>query len=211
MVREMELDIVLGRLHPRERLMEAALAKRFGASRPVARDALVELERRGLVVRTPNVGATVVDLTPSEVRDIYDVRTLLELAAIDQIPMPAPADAIEALEAIQSEHEAAARAMDLRTVFIANIRFHTQLFGLCGNLCLVETIEELARRSYPVRSYSYGEPTQLQAAVDAHWAMIRSLAESDRDRLRAQSRDHLAPSRDAYIAAYRRRFPDEEV
>ena len=53
-VRSLEVDIVLGRLYPRERLVEEQLAKRFETSRHVVRQALLELEIAGLVLREAN-------------------------------------------------------------------------------------------------------------------------------------------------------------
>ena len=55
-VDKLETDIVFGRLHPRERLIEDDLMARFGAKRHLVRQALVELERMGLVRRTRNRG-----------------------------------------------------------------------------------------------------------------------------------------------------------
>jgi DNA-binding GntR family transcriptional regulator len=56
---ELEEQIVLGVLHPRERLVEDDLCERFNLKRHVARQVLAEVERRGLVERRKNVGALV--------------------------------------------------------------------------------------------------------------------------------------------------------
>src|SRR5579862_1938340 len=58
-VSKLEEDVILGRLHPRERLVEDDLMARFGAKRHVVRQALVALERTGVVERIPNRGARV--------------------------------------------------------------------------------------------------------------------------------------------------------
>ena len=60
-VKELELDIVLGRMRPRERLVEDELMTRFNAKRHVVRQALSALEQIGLVERKQNKGAKVKD------------------------------------------------------------------------------------------------------------------------------------------------------
>src|SRR4051794_17053781 len=66
MVRKLEEDIVLGRRHPRERLVEQDLCADFDTHRGDVRLALFELEKMGIVERIPNRGAIVRDLKPRE-------------------------------------------------------------------------------------------------------------------------------------------------
>src|SRR2546427_13215218 len=77
--RSLEEDIVLGRRHPREHLVEQDLCERFNTHRGDVRLALFELEKKGIIQRIPNRGAIVRDLTPKEVREIYSVREELEV------------------------------------------------------------------------------------------------------------------------------------
>ena len=66
--RSLEEEIVLGRRHPREHLVEQHLCERFNTHRGDVRLALFELEKKGIIQRIPNRGAIVRDLTPKEVR-----------------------------------------------------------------------------------------------------------------------------------------------
>src|SRR5260370_14459888 len=156
-----EEDIVLGRRHPRERLLEQDLSARFETHRGDVRLALFELERRGLIQRIPNRGAIVRDLTPQEVTEIYAVREELEVMAIRSIAFPVAADDIEALEKIQKQHSAAVDRGDLLAVFYSNLRFHPLMFSLCRNGCLIETIDQLAQKAYGIRPYANSSPAAL--------------------------------------------------
>ena len=71
---QLEEDIVIGRRHPRELLVEQDLCSAFNTHRGDVRLALFELERKGVVQRIPNRGAIVRDLSPEEVSQIYNVR-----------------------------------------------------------------------------------------------------------------------------------------
>jgi DNA-binding GntR family transcriptional regulator len=204
--KRIEEDIVLGRRQPRERLVEQDLCNLFQTHRGDVRLALFELEKKGLVGRIPNRGALVRGLTPKEVREIYAVREELEVMAVGIIPFPVAAADIERLEEIQRRHTAAIAAGDLLTVFYSNLSFHQVIFGLCGNACLIETIDLLAQKVYGIRSYANAFPDTLTRARQDHLDMIKALRGSRRAELVALTRRHLQPAPQAYIKDYERRF-----
>jgi DNA-binding GntR family transcriptional regulator len=204
--KRLEEDIVLGRRQPKERLIEQDLSDLFQTHRGDVRLALFELEKKGLVERIPNRGALVRGLTPLEVKEIYAVREELEVMAVRIIPFPVGRKDIERLEELQRQHTAAVAADDLLTVFYSNLSFHQVLFGLCGNACLIETIDWLAQKVYGIRSYANAFPESLERARRDHLDMIKALRGSRRDDLVALTRRHLKPSPEAYIEAYERRF-----
>lgn len=202
----LEEEIVLGWLMPRERLVEEELAERLGVKRHVVREALAELERVGLVERVPNRGAFVKLLDPAEVRQIYAVREALETLAAEHIPLPASPELVAGLKDIQELHGAAVTAGDGRAAFRANMAFHEMLFGACGNPHLVDLIQSMAQKVHGARSITAASPHHLALARDEHLAMIEALAAGERTRLVTLCRQHLGPSRDAYIASVENRF-----
>ena len=204
--RKLQEDIVLGRRHPRERLVEQDLCTDFDTHRGDVRLALFELEKMGVVERIPNRGAIVRDLKPLEVQGIYDVREELEVMAVRILPFPVADADIVRLEKIQREHGEAVDAGDLLAVFHSNVLFHRTMFCLCGNTCLIETIERLAQKVSGIRSYAHGKPEALNEARRDHIAMIEALRNSCRDDLIRLTRHHLKPAVQAYIDAYRQRF-----
>jgi DNA-binding GntR family transcriptional regulator len=205
-VKSVEEDIVLGRRHPRERLIEQDFCERFDTHRGDVRLALFELAKRGLVERIPNRGAIVRGLTPIEVKEIYAVREQLEVMAVRIIPFPVAKSDLAKLDDLQHRHSSAIAAGDMLTVFYSNLNFHKFLFGLCGNTCLIEMIELLAQRVYGIRSYANAFHDSLERARKDHVDMIKALRASRRDELIALSQRHLKPSQEAYIRDYERRF-----
>jgi DNA-binding GntR family transcriptional regulator len=202
----LEEDIVMGRRHPRERLIEQDLCELFNTHRGDVRLALFDLEKKGIVQRIPNRGALVRDLTPKDVTEIYAVREELEVMAVRILPLPIAASDLDALTKLQRAHSAAVDAGDLLNVFHSNLRFHETLYGLCGNKCLIDTIELLAQRVYGIRSYANAFPETLNRARGDHVDMLKALRAARRDDLIALTRRHLKPSPEAYIRAYVRRF-----
>ncbi|WMS44670.1 GntR family transcriptional regulator [Acuticoccus sp. MNP-M23] len=204
--RLLEEDIVFGRLHPRERLVEEAIAARFEVKRHVVRQAIVELERLGLVDRLRNKGAVVRVYTEKEVDDINTVRELLESEAASCIALPLSPASIAELEDIQREHSAAVEAHDRRGVFRCNIAFHKALFAHCGNAALAEAINIFAQKSHAYRSIAVSDRTYQAWAASAHWEMIDAIRNEDRPRLVALCKAHLGPSKNHYIETLRARY-----
>jgi len=204
--KSLEEDIVLGRRHPRERLVEQELCDRFNTHRGDVRLALFELEKKGIVQRIPNRGAMVRDLTPQEVTEIYAVREELEVMAARILPFPVAASDLAVLDDLAKQHSAAIDNDDMLTVFYTNLHFHQTLFGLCGNGCLIETIKQLEQKVYGIRFYANAFPEALDRARRDHAEMVRALRAARRHDLIELTRRHLKPSPQAYIRAYERRF-----
>ena len=200
----LEEEIVLGVLHPRERLVEDELMARFGYKRHVVRQGLAHMEKQGLVQRKKNSGAQVRALSPKEVTEIYALREILETSSARLIALPVPPAQLAPLVAIQRMHDAAVSAADPRAVFRANLAFHAALHALSGNDTLIEAIAEYARRTYPVRLSTLVAPQFLEQARQDHEAIIDALRVGDRERLLALCASHLRPSRDTYLANLKR-------
>jgi DNA-binding GntR family transcriptional regulator len=197
--RALEEDIIFGRLAPGARLTEDNLLARFAVTRHFARQALVQLEAMGVVVRERNKGATVRSLTPQQVREIYDVRELLQRQAALWIPLPAPATLIAQLMGIHDEHGKHVEAGYLRGVHETNDRFHLTLFGACGNSYLVQSIELYMRLSLPVRANSMSSTESLRISHEHHRLMIEMLKGRDNWVLAQLCVDHLQPSKKRYL------------
>jgi DNA-binding GntR family transcriptional regulator len=198
-VAALEEEIALGQIAPRERLVEEEIAQRFEVKRHVARQALADLEKIGIVVRQPNRGAAVRDYSADEIEQLYMVRSLVETAAAGLIPLPAPPALVRTLMAIHGRHRAAVKAGDLRRVFRENLLFHKTFFAACGNASLVEVIESLALKAHAIRSYSIGNPELLARVCREHATMIELLRGTDRKRLVALVGDHIVPAKHAYL------------
>lgn len=198
-VEHIEEDIVLGRLHPRERLIEDELMERFGAKRHVIRQALLDLERMGVIERVPNRGAQVRSYPAESVRHLYEMREMLETTAASLIPMPLAAAALDELRKIQGLHEEAVRKGDLKRVFRLNIAFHWALFANCGNPYLTAAINDYSHRAHVMRFHSLNQRRYMLRARDEHRAMIAAIEACDRPALIELCRKHLTPSKDAYL------------
>jgi DNA-binding GntR family transcriptional regulator len=203
-VRRLEFDILFGRLKPRERLVEDALLQRLpGAKRYVIRQALVELERLGIVVRSPNRGAAVRDFSTDEVEEITELRETLQSRAAQRMTLPASPDLIASLEALQRRHDKAVAARDPRAIDEANEAFHDTLFAACGNRHLTRAIAHYAYLSRAMRLYPLVDPILLERLRGEHWAMIKALKAGDRRALVRLVVQHIQHSKIIYLQVRR--------
>jgi DNA-binding GntR family transcriptional regulator len=210
LVAALQEDIVLGRLPPGARLVEEELAGRFDTKRHVVRAAFGELERAGLIERKRNRGASVRQLTPDDVNQIYAVREILERGAAAQIALPLGRTLLAPIEAAQARHDRAVGAGDAKAVFRANFEFHEALFAACGNPYLARAIDDFRKKTHVVWSYAIVKPEYFRNAQREHRAMIKALKDGDRKRLVELCAAHLNISRAAYLETYRMRFPGEQ-
>lgn len=198
-VRALEEDIIFGRLAPGERLVEDALLARFPVSRHTIRQALYQLEKLGIATRERNKGAMVRQLSPDEVRQIYEVREMLQRQAALMIPLPAATALIDELLEIQQAYSEYVDQDYLRGVHEANDRFHLTMFSACGNKYLVSSIEHYMRLSLPVRANSLANREKLKVSRQHHQMMIEAMKQKDSWVLAQLCVDHLQPSKLFYL------------
>ena len=192
-------DIIFGRLAPGTRLIEDHLIARFGVTRHLVRKAFVELERTGIVVREKNKGVAVRSLSAAAVRQIYEVRELLQRQAALSIALPAAPEVIALLARLHEEYGRALRARNFRAVHEANDAFHLAMFAACGNDYLVESIKYYMWLSLPVRSKKTADFDYALASERDHQRIIELLRGTDKWALAQLCVDHLQGAKSAYL------------
>lgn len=197
--REIEEDIIFGRLEPGTRLREEALLARFGGSRHFVRQALNRLQHIGVVVRERNKGATVREFNATEVRQIYEVREMLQRQAALRIALPAAAEDIARIEEIHARYERHVAAGDLRGIHEVNDAFHEAIFGLCGNGYLLGLVKQYMDLTYAIRAKNLADPAQLEISRAHHALMIEYLKGGDPWPLAELCVQHVRPSKEAYL------------
>ena len=196
-------DLVFGRLKPRERLIETELSRRFGVARYVIRQALDELEHRGVVRKERNKGAVVHDFTLEEVESICEMRVLLQRHAMETVDLPGRDEWAERLAEAQRAHAEAVARRDVPEVYRLNNAFHDIQFETCRNPYLVAQIRYFTWLLDVVRSYRLLGPALNRKAPAEHAAMVQAIRSGDRERLVRLSVDHIPPAQEVYHRIHR--------
>jgi DNA-binding GntR family transcriptional regulator len=201
-LRDLQHDIVFGRLKPRERLVEEDLSERFAVGRHVIRAALDELDRMGLVQRRQNRGVVVSDYAPREVDELYEIRFLLQQAAAQRIELPASPEFIERLTKINDRYVYFGKLGDLNAASIANDAFHRTIFGACRNAQLADLIQQYWVKTAAIHCYAIANPALAEQSRQEHFAMIEAMRQGDRPRFEALCLEHMQPALAAFKAAH---------
>jgi len=139
-VDELRRVILSGELEAGTPLREVALAARLGVSRVPVREALLELERQGLVVFEPSGRARVRTFTPADVVEILSLRTTLQVMAARHAAARAPREGAAALEKALEEMR---RAEDLTRFSLLDSAFHDEVVRLAGHRALERVWEDV--------------------------------------------------------------------
>jgi len=91
-------EILHGTLRPGERILDQELAAELGISRTPVKDAINRLSMEGLLEIHPRRGTFVIEPDRDSFNELMDVRLMMELYAITQLPCKASARAIEEME-----------------------------------------------------------------------------------------------------------------
>lgn len=166
-------DIISCKLAPGTEIREAELAARFDMSKSPVRDALMRLEREGLVITSPRQGYRVAPVSLSDVLDMFHLRAALERACMERIVLRASDEQLRELDAFR-HFDATAWPGG----FVAfNRAFHRRIAELGANarmrdqlLDLIDLMDRAIRMS--VANISKGDPELL---VNEHCAIIDAL------------------------------------
>jgi DNA-binding GntR family transcriptional regulator len=138
-------ELMAGILRPGDDLAQVALAERFGVSRIPVRDALRILAGEGLIEMEANRGARAISLARGEVREVYDLRILLECDALRRAaPMLIPATLAE-IERIRLKSDLDAGSPDWAE---GDWEFHRALYRPANRprqLALIESLRRTCR------------------------------------------------------------------
>lgn len=130
-------------------LRQGSLAAAYGVSRMPVRDALRQLETEGLVSLVPYRGAVVTVLSLEDVREVFDLRALLECDLIARaIPRLGPADIAAARAAAAAFDAGMAEDADGgRELGEANWRLHAALYAQAGRPRSMQILQTLHYQS----------------------------------------------------------------
>ncbi|MCA1489625.1 MULTISPECIES: GntR family transcriptional regulator [Sinorhizobium/Ensifer group] len=132
--------IISGQLAPGERLRQDHVAEEFGASHVPVREAFRRLEAQGLAVSEPRRGVRVAAFDLKEVREVAEMRAVLEVLALRHA-MPHLTRAI--LDRAEVATAAADSSRDVRSWEAANRAFHRLILEPCAMPRLLAAIDDL--------------------------------------------------------------------
>jgi DNA-binding GntR family transcriptional regulator len=196
-VTRLSREILSGRVDPGERLVEEQLTQRLGISRAPLREALRLLAQQGLVEHVPRRGVRVATLSDDDVRQLYDVRDVLERHAIQAALPLRPGHDLDGLGAALEAMRDAARHGDRAEVAHAHRRFHAALVALAGNRQLSLLYESVLLKLQLYMALNLRREAETAAPLDGvhrHERLFGTVADDDPDAVLAELSHHGARS-----------------
>jgi len=167
--------LVQGELQAGQHINESTLSLELGVSRTPLREALLLLERDGLIRSEPAKGFTVSPLTSAEVLEVYPVMWTLEGLAL-RLSNDAVLRALPQLRALLERFEAAETATMARDLDNA---WHATLLSACPNRRLLDLIDGFKRISQRYWVVFMRDNTPLAESAAQHRELMRTVAAGD--------------------------------
>lgn len=176
---------------PGHRALETEVALALGMSRTPVREALLRLQSEGLVEIIPRHGMRVLPVSPTDMREIYEILTALECMAVELIARRKPSDEELAplVKATQAMEQALAKD-ELELWAQADEHFHAHLLDLAGNRQLQATVLNYWDRAHRARMFSLRLRPKPVNSTQEHMEMVQRLHEGDADGVVAVTRAH---------------------
>ncbi len=183
--------IISGELEPGTMVSVPVLAVQFGVSATPVREAMLNLEKRGFVESVKNKGFKVTEVSPQDLQEIAQLRTLLEAPAMRLVAERMPSEPVEHYRALALRISQSAVDGDLEAYLDADSAFHGALLALTGNQRLVELAAELRRQTRMVGLANLRSKKELLRSAEEHQDLLDLLAHGDGEGAERFMRYHI--------------------
>jgi DNA-binding GntR family transcriptional regulator len=194
--------ILEGRFKGGDQLIETDLQAHFGISRSPLREALRELEKKGLVVLVPRKGTFVKRISRKEIEENFPVRAALEgLAAALALPHM-DAEALGRMRAALDRMGTAVRTRDTKLFYTHHLAFHEIFIERSGNELIRELLKTIRMQSLWHRfSYQY-YLEDLPKSYRVHQRILKlfEAKATPPEKLRALVEDHINTALERFLS-----------
>lgn len=198
----------LSEFGPEDRLVDTEIAATYGASRMPAREALLQLVNEGYLRGTTR-GFVVPVLTMQDIRDIFEVRKLVEPRAAAHAARDLTPEAEAALGAALVEAQAAAEGSDLRRMIMANIAFRSAWLSCVRNERLAGVIARFVDHVQTVRLETLRREATRRVVVDGLAGIHDGLVARDPIGVADRMAAFIGAAEQAFFTARRAQLRDE--
>lgn len=201
---ELEKAIMSGQIPPGQRLSTEEIARGMGVSRIPVREALARLAERGFITTRPKWGSIVNELSRDNLREILDLRLMLECEAVGKATVRISDSTITELERINREFTKARSQNKADLLLDANRRFHILAYKDSKSPILLDIINQLWDKVSPYYNIMFRQSitTHPQSGVNFHDQLINALRHRNADDARHWVETDLIHSADFVLELF---------
>jgi DNA-binding GntR family transcriptional regulator len=184
--------ILSGVLKPGEKIVEISVAKQLNVSRAPLREALMALSQQGFITIKPHHGAFVTQLSGQDIREIFEVREVLEIYAAKKVRHTLTPEGIATLQEGLRGLETAARNRDVLQFAEADFNFHRTLWSLAGNMHLEKLLIDISTRFFgyeQIRDNTNSPNFRFEEMVEEHQKMVQLVLEGSDEEIETGFRE----------------------
>lgn len=195
--------ILTNQLRPGQKLSIGQLAGYLGVSQTPVREALAMLEPEGLVEMPPYGKPCVTSIEAKDVREVWDMRLLLEGAAIDKATSSLSSQELDELRRDLEGARRDASASDYRAHYRSDLVLHRAILECVHNDLFLELASQVEDRSVRIRTLveAVANEGDVVTIVDEHLGLVEALRTGDKDAARERLLAHLEAGRERTLAA----------
>ena len=187
----LKTEILDNRMPPGFQALEHELAQRLDMSRTPVREAVIRLQKEGLVEVVPRRGMRVLPLSPSDMREIYQILACVETEAAALLAARKPArEELAPLESATKAMEDALERDDLEAWAAADTAYHRALVDLCGNSRLAGVAATFQDQAYRVRMFTLTLRDKPVCSTNEHREHLAAMLRGDTETVRRLYRAH---------------------
>ncbi|MCR5004353.1 MAG: GntR family transcriptional regulator [Clostridiales bacterium] len=192
---ELRENILSGKYKEGEALTELGIAKTLDVSRTPVREALHQLEQEELVELRPNRGAIVKGITIDDIRDIYEIRSLIEGLAAARVAEQATAEELDQLEETLDLTQFYLERENYEKLESMDGRFHQQLYELCRSRMLRRILKDLHNYVGQSRGASLKTEGRAQESIKEHRRVLEAMRAHDPELAKERMTEHVLNTR----------------
>jgi DNA-binding GntR family transcriptional regulator len=183
--------IFAGKLRPRQRIIEGDLADELSVSRGPVREALLRLERDGLVVTTSRRGTFIRDIAPAEIGVIFRMRAKLEGLCVLYMRENPSIQAQELLREPLRKLKAAVAKNSEEQFFHADMELHRTIWKAADQPLLYRTLNSMMNPYIFIIARAYSSRIPLSVRRDNHEDYVRLVLKTPKTRVEKEVEDYF--------------------
>jgi len=183
-------NIISGNLKPGEKINEYQLSQALNISRPPIREAFRTLVSEGLITLVPRKGVYVSKLSLKEVKEIYEMKSMMESFATRLAIPIAEEKEILKLDSILNLMQEKIKEDNFKEIQRLNIEFHRMMIKMSKNEKLINLYESIV---LPIRRYQrigLSAPLSWEVSLKEHRGIAQAIKSKDIDLAERLTREH---------------------
>lgn len=177
--------IFSGDLKPGDSLKELHLANDFKVSQATIREALLQLEKYGLVTRIVQKGTTVIDMSEQEIKERLITRFHLEELACTQAAKNMEENDFQKLYQLDTIINKAAKKRQYFDLITADLNFHKLIWDKSGNKILSDTLVRITLPIFAMITIKHSiKSNKAEPLVNPHIKIIEALKSKNPEKIK---------------------------